>query len=191
MHSFTDAKGRPWQLEINVDAIEEVQADCGVNILDVADPNSNLLKELITFPPLLAKLLFACLADQARLKEVDDREFRRSMNGDALQAGHDALLDEIILFSPKHRRSLLQTVRERNQELEEAGTNLALARLTDPDLKKEALAAMDREVTARIAEALQRISPRRSPTESESWTAAGQPPGSSASPRPAPIPGDG
>ena len=145
MHSFTDSKGRPWQLELNVDVIEQVKAECGVNLLDVADPDSNLLKELVTFPPLVAKLIFAAVADQAKLKEVDDREFRRSMNGDTLQAAHEALLDEVILFSPKHRRSLLQAVREKQSEVEEAGVKLAMDRLTDPELTRQALEQMLRQ----------------------------------------------
>ena len=184
MHTFTDSKGRPWQLEINVDAIEQVKIDCGINLLDVADPDSNLMQELVAFPPLIAKLLFSAMADQAKVKEVDDREFRRSMNGDTLQAAHEALLDEIILFSPKHRRRLLQAVREKNQEVEEAGIDLAMGRLNDPALKDQALAAMDRRVRMKIEESLRELGQAESPLATGSLTNVGTPPDSSASPAP-------
>jgi hypothetical protein len=176
MHSFSDSKGRTWNLELNVDVIELVKADCGVNLLDVADPDSDLLKELVAYPPLIAKLIFSALADQAKLREVDAREFRRSMNGDALQAAHDALLDEIILFSPSHRRNLLQAVRDKNREVEEAGTKLALTRLHDPELAHQALAAMDRQISERIKSALETLG------ATPSSTSAGPPPACSDSP---------
>lgn len=184
MHSFIDSKGRPWQLEINVDVIEQVKIECKTNLLDIADPDSNLMHELVAFPPLIAKLLFSAMADQAKVKEVDDREFRRSMNGDTLQAAHEALLDEIILFSPKHRRRLLQAVREKNQEVEEAGVDLALTRLNDPALKDQTLAAMDRQVRMRIEESLRDLGQAESPSEIGLSTSAGTLPDSSDSPAP-------
>jgi hypothetical protein len=191
MHEFRDTKGRPWQLEVNVDTIEQVKIDCGINLLDVADPSSNLMQELIAFPPLLAKLLFSSMADQAKTKEVDDREFRRSMNGDTLQAAHDALIDEIILFSPKHRQSLLQAVRDKNREVEEAGTNLALARLADPALQKQALEAMDRKLRLQIEEALENLGPTAKHSAITSLINVGSPPDSSDSQAQDFTPGDG
>jgi hypothetical protein len=193
MHQFIDSKGRPWHLEINCDTVEEVKADCGVNLLDLADPDSNLLKELNIFPPLLAKLLFSALADQAKVKEVDAREFRRSMSGDAMTEATDALFAEIVLFCPKHRRSLLQAVLDKSREVEEAGVKLALNRLSDPQLQAQTLAAMDRQVTARIRDALESLDPSgpaKNPLVTGSSTSAGMPPDYSVSPLPALTPGD-
>lgn len=195
MHEFTDTKGRPWKLDVNVDTIEQVKAACDVNLLDLADPDSGLMREVNAFPPLIGKLLFAALADQAKAKEVDEREFKRSMSGDTLAAATDAILDEIVLFCPSHRRKLLQAVLDKNREVEEAGTALMMARLSDPGVKEKALAAMDREVTARLAEALEKLGPpakdtAASPSAIGSSSSAGLPPAFSASSIQAPIPGD-
>jgi len=193
MHEFRDNKGRPWQLEINVDVIEQVKTECGVNLLDLADPDSDLIRQVIAFPPLIAKLVFAAVAEQAKLKEVNDREFRRSMNGDSLQSAHDALLDEIILFCPQGRRSLLQAVRDKNREVEEAGISLAMTRLNDPELTQKALAAMDRQVSQRIQDALESLGSTpaaENPSATGFSTSAGQPPVFSVFPAPALTPGD-
>ena len=193
MHPFTDSKGRPWQLEVNCETIEQVKAQCGVNILDIAVFDSDVAREIALFPPLLCKLLFSALAEQAKTKEVDDREFRRSMNGDAINAAHEALLDEIVLFSPKHRHQLLQAVRDKNREVEEAGLALALEKLNDPAMKSRALEAMERQTRRQIEEALKALEPltpeNRSATGSS--TSAGRPPDSSTGPVPALTPGDG
>ena len=190
MKEFHDAKGRPWQLEMNCDVIERVKEICGVNILDMADSDSNLLKEINVFPPLLAKLLFAALADQAKTKEVDEREFRKSMSGDSLSEATDALFEEIALFFPKHRRNLLQAVLKKNKELEEAGVELAMGRLADPELKRKAVEALDQQVSQRIAEALSQLAAQDSRLATGSLMSAGQPSDSSASLVQDPIPGD-
>jgi hypothetical protein len=194
MHEFRDNKGRPWQLELNVDVLEQIKTECGSNLLDLADPDSDLIREVIAFPPLIAKLVFAALAEQAKLKEVDAREFRRSMNGESLQAAHDALLDEIILFCPPGRRSLLQAVRDKNREVEEAGVSLAMTRLNDPELTHKALAAMDRQVSQRIQEALQNLDTTTpvadNPSATGFSTSVGQPPVFSVFPAPDHTPGD-
>jgi len=158
MHEFLDSKGRPWHIEINLDTIELVKADCGVNVLDIADPDSDLLKELAVFPMLVGKILFAALSDEAKTKEVDAKEFRRSIGGEAFQKGYDALLDEVILFSPPRRRQILQAVRDKNREVEEEGISLAMQKLSDPNLKTQAMEAMDRQLSQRIKEAIENLS---------------------------------
>ena len=188
MHEFRDTKDRTWKLEINVDSIEQVKEQCGINLLDMADPDSGLMREINAFPPLVGKLLFAAVADQAKTKEVDEREFKRSMSGDCLSLAIDALLEEIVLFFPKHRRSLLLAVLDKNREVEQAGTDLMLTRLADPELKEQALAAMDRRVKLQIAEALSDLGP--APAASGSSPTAGPPPDFSASLAPDHTPGD-
>lgn len=179
MHTFKDCKDRIWNLEVNVQTIEDVKESCNVNLLDMIDPESGLIKEVSTFPPLIGKLLFGALADQVKTKGVDEREFKRSMNGDTLNVATEALLNEILLFCPSHRRRLLQAVLEKNREVEEAGVNLAMGRLENPELKTQALAAMDREVSARIASALENLGPAAPEiqhSEIGSLSSAGLPP---------------
>ena len=176
MQSFKDTRGRAWNVEINCDTIERVKAACDANLLDLADPESDLLREVNLFPPLLGRLLFPIVAEQAAAMKVDETEFKRGLNGQVLSDATDALLGEIVLFFPKHRRDLLSAVLEKNKEVQQAGSELALERLTNPDLKKQALEAMDREISAQIRRALANLGPA-APGVSTSSASAGTPPG--------------
>ena len=79
MHDFKDTKARAWHLEINCDTIEQVKASCAANLLDLADPESDLAHQVAQFPPLICKLLFAACAEQAAAIPLEEREVRRSM----------------------------------------------------------------------------------------------------------------
>lgn len=186
MKTFHDSKNRTWQLELNCDTVEQIKADCRVNVLDLLDPESDLAKEVAAFPPVIGKLLFAAVADQAKTAAVDDREFRRSMNGESLAAAYDALLEEVVLFCPRHRQRVAQAVLEKNREVQEAAADLALAKLADPELKTRVMAGLEANLVKEMRAAMERINP----SETASSPVAGTPPACSASPGPALTPGD-
>ena len=142
---------------MNCDTVEQIKADCGVNVLDILDPQSDLAKEVATFPPVIGKLLFAAIGDQAKTAGVDDREFRRSMNGETLNQAHDALLEEIVLFSPKHRQKVAAAVLEKNREVQQAAEELALARLADPELKGQVMEALEASLRTEMEAVLKRL----------------------------------
>ena len=197
MKTFKDSKDATWEIAVNCDTVEAIKEACGVNVLDLLDPESGLSQEVRLFPPLLAKLLFAALANQAKVKEVDDREFRRRMNGDALAEASDALLEEIISFSPRHRRQVAAAVLEKNREVEHAATALALTRLADPELQTRVMAALENKLREEMAAALERLNPEIRSQRSEVAKdlastfspAVGTPPDCSASPAPDRTPG--
>jgi hypothetical protein len=198
MHTFKDAKDRTWELAVNCETVDLVKADSRVNILDLIDDESELARLVAAYPPLLAKFVYAMVRDQAAKKDqagVDDAEFRRSISGDAWDAMSEALLDELVLFSRKHRRPLLQAVRERKRDVEQAGVNLALSRVQDQELRDKLVQAMDDRIRQRMAESLAAIAAGRQPPPAASDSAtrsssdAGTPPDSSAGPAPDATPG--
>ncbi len=182
MHEFRDSKNRPWRLELNCDTVEEIKAQCAVNVLDLLDPQSDLAKEIAVFPPVIGKLLFAAVSDQAKTAGVDDREFRRSMNGETLNAAYWALQEEVVLFSPRYRQRVAAAILDKNREVQAAAEELALERLADPGLKSQVMEALDNELRKQMSEALKRIgkeTPRdgaETASAIASSTAAGGPP---------------
>ena len=190
MKTFSDSKNRTWQLEMNCDTVEQIKADCQVNVLDLLDPQSDLAREVAAFPPVIGKLLYAAVADQAKTAAVEDREFRRSMNGEALSQAYDALLEEIVNFCPRHRQRVAAAVLEKNRDVQEAAADLALAKLADPALKTQIMAGLEANLVQEMRAAMERIHPSALRSEIESSPAAGTPPDSSASPDPALTPGD-
>lgn len=193
MHAFRDGKQRTWKLEIHCDAVEEIQEKLGVNVLDLMDKDSSLLQQLTLFPPLVAKICLVAISEQLAASSIGEKEWRQTMTGDALSDATEALLAEIINFSPRSRRPLLQAVLDKNREVEQAGTDLALARINDPQLTSQILAAVERRIAAEMRRSVELLNNESSAAESsasESSTAAGTPPDCSAFPVQDPLPGD-
>ena len=183
MHSFRDTKNREWKIDINCDVIESVLAETQTNLLDLLDKDSQLLTELTTFPPLVCKLVAATIREQLVEAKIDDKEFRRAMNGDALSEASDALLDELVLFCPKHSRNLRAAVLEKHREVQAAATDLAMAKIDDPTIKERMIAAMDRRIERDLREALANLEDAPDPASAPaSSPTVGTPPDSSASP---------
>jgi hypothetical protein len=176
MHPFKDGKGRSWQIELNCDNVEAVKGRCDVNVLDIEDPKSDLLEQLIAFPPLCCRIVEALVADQLAEKGVPEKDFRQAMNGDAIGDALEGLRSELVNFSPRSRRALLRTVREKQRDVEEKGIELAMARLTDPAL----VAAAETQMRSALEIEMNRLLGSAA-SASESSTPATKPPASSAS----------
>ena len=157
MKTFQDSKNRTWRIELNCDNVAAIKETVGVNVLDIAEKDSELLKQLTDYPPMVAEIVFVAIQDQAATAGVDKTEFRRSLNGDAISAAWEGLLAEIVNFSPKSRRSLLAAVLDKQREVEEAATDLALARLNDPALKANLMAALETQIRGDIEKSLESL----------------------------------
>jgi predicted DCC family thiol-disulfide oxidoreductase YuxK len=194
MKTFKDSKDRTWSLEVNVDTIEEIKTATQWNVLDLLDPKSDLAQMEAKYPPLLGQLLWPALSDQAKTKEVDEREFRRSVNGDVLSAARDILLEEIISFSPKHLRTVAAAVLQKQKTVNEAAAELALVRLDDPELQAQVMEALETNLRREMQAAIAKLrGPGSEPEEPGAITfsaAVGTLPGSSDSPDLARTPGD-
>ncbi len=192
MHTFRDSKNRTWSIDVNCDTIEQVKAVTEANLLDLLDGLSTLAAEVAAFPPLMAKLIEAAIAEQIAAAKIEPREFRRAMGGDALNDATDALLEELVLFCPRHRRQVSAAVLEKQRAVEKAATELALERLADPDLGRQVQAALETQLRRKMQTALEMLGAESDerPSAIASSIAAGTPPGCSASPAPALLPGD-
>ncbi len=192
MPTFRDSQNRTWSLTLNCANIEAVQSRCQINVLDIEDPQSDLLERLIDFPPLACQIVEALLAEDLERANVSPADFRRAMSGDAIAEALDGLREELIAFFPKSRRSLLRTVREKQRAVEETGLKLAMEKLADPALMEAAEQQLRRQIQAQmdkvLAPEVSRL-PQPAPSAPASWTPATRPPASWAS-TPAGTPGE-
>jgi hypothetical protein len=154
MHTFRDLENREWKIDLNCDVIETVLAETNTNLLDLLDKDSPLLQEIAQFPPVVCKLIAATIREQLVTAGLDDKQFRRAMNGETLAQASDALLDELVLFSPQHSRRLRAAVLEKHREVQAATMDMAMARIEDPLMKEQLLAAADRRIERDMREAL-------------------------------------
>jgi hypothetical protein len=104
---FTDGKGRPWDVEIDVVTIGRVRERLKVNLLEVVLPDNTLLEKLAD-PCLLVDVLFALCEDQAKEKNVSDIDFGKSMTPESIEEGLRGILEGVVNFSPRGVRPAYQ-----------------------------------------------------------------------------------
>ena len=145
MKTFQDNSGRTWTVAVNVDGIKRVRSLLNVNLLDVLDDGCRLLAELHDDPILLVDVLYCLCKPEADANGITDEEFGRSMSGDALLKGANALLEGLSDFFPNARQRatmknlLRKTERVVERLLDHAETTIAGI---DPDsLARSAIAS--------------------------------------------------
>jgi hypothetical protein len=154
MHEFRDAKNRVWRVDLNCDSVQRVKDVCGCNILDLVDTESALYQEVLRFPVLVARLVYVLCLDQVETAKVDETDFRRAMNGDALGDAAEALRAEIVNFSPRSTRPLMEKMLAKQHELEAKGMALAMARLEDPAISEALEEKIRRDMDEALSSAL-------------------------------------
>lgn len=131
MKQFTDSAGRDWQVVINVAAVKRVRDTLNLDLLAIDD---SLFGKLVGDPVLLVDLLYVLCRAQAADRGVTDEQFGEAMAGDVIDKATQALLQELVDFFPKARRTILKKVLTKLEQLQAAAIQVAHDRLADPDL---------------------------------------------------------
>lgn len=143
MRTFNDNAGRTWTVAINVDAMKRVRSLCDVDLMDVVSDGGKLLDRLIADPVLLCDVIFAVCREEADAKGISDADFGRAMAGDPIDHATNALLEELVDFFPKARREVLAGALEKMRRYAEMATQVAKAKLEDPELDARMQRAID------------------------------------------------
>jgi hypothetical protein len=136
--TFSDTEGRKWTIDVTVATLARVRTLAEVNLLEAIESESKLLDSLSRDPVMLCNVLFAIVKPEADVRSVTDEQFGEALGGDALAEGTEALVQGIIDFFPKARRSLLQRAFDRAKQIV---------------TKKEAMAEAQLEKVLDLAEA--------------------------------------
>ena len=142
MKTFRDSAGREWAITIDVNAIKRVMKapidylgePLKVNLLALVEPESDLLKKVVAYPPLICDIAYALCKPQCDEKNVTDEEFGRAMAGDVLERVLDLILEETIDFFPPGRRTVLRRVLEKSRRFATKAKTLTSARLEAGEL---------------------------------------------------------
>jgi hypothetical protein len=154
MKTFRDTAGREWAITVDVNAIKRVMKapiehmgePLKVNLLALVEPESDLLKKLIEFPPLVCDIAYAMLKPQCDERQVSDEDFGRAMGGDVLEKVLDLILEETVDFFPQGRRKVLQRMLMKSQTFAEKAQALMTARLEAGELDAAIDAALEPEL---------------------------------------------
>ena len=108
MQSFTDTTGHKWAVDVTVATVKRAKALLAVDLLSVAEQDSDLYRRLALDPVFMCDVLYAACKPEADALGVTDEQFGERLRGEALDAATDALLRAIADFFPKGRREMLR-----------------------------------------------------------------------------------
>ena len=142
MQTFTDGKGRPWNVELNVFTIMKAKDMVGVDLAKAFEDRS--VFERLSDPVTATQVIYAVVNDQMLKENVSAEDFGRSMFGKALDDAAAALVDELLNFSPPSSRMLAQQTVTAARGLKERMLQRMLVKMEDPQL----LDAMEKSLTS-------------------------------------------
>lgn len=137
MGHFLDTEGRAWSVVVNPTTAKRVRERLGVNLFNVF---SHELERVFSDTFLLIDVLFVLIEQQAQDASVSADEFGEAMDGDAIEAGAEALLDAVAESFPTTKRQAFRRIIDEgkkvaammNGELEKALDELDLRSLISP-----------------------------------------------------------
>jgi hypothetical protein len=181
MKTFRDTAGREWAIVVDVAAVKRVMKapieyfgePLKANLLALVEPDSELLKRVVAYPPLLCDIIYAICQPQCLEKGISDEEFGRAMGGEVLEKVLDLMLEETIDFFPPVRRSVLRKVLEKSRAFAEKARALAETRIAAGEL--------DQALDQALAEEWAKLAP---PPPIGSGTATSSPVSSGSIPAP-------
>ena len=135
MRTFTDASEKIWTVDINVGSINRVKEILEIDLGTVTDAT---LRRLATDPSLLVSVLFQICEQQATAQGVTAEQFARGFKGDAIERATEALIQEIIDFTPgTQQRQAMRSVYAQAVEAQTAALKQVLDRIERGEFKSK------------------------------------------------------
>jgi len=149
--SFTDTTGRDWRVALDVTTVKTVRDRAEVDLADL-EQAPKTFAQLADDPVLLVDVLYLVCQSEASDRDVSPEDFGRSLAGDAIEHATAALEEAICDFFPRGKRSLLQRLRKKLDQVREKTVDLIETNLQDPEIDEAINQAvkdqMDRERAA-------------------------------------------
>lgn len=122
MNFFEDKTGQKWMLDLTVGSAKRVKAACDVDLINIVnfDESSNApstLEVLVNDPCLLVQVLYTLCEKQIAERGIDGEGFAELFSGETVEKAIDALIEEIINFTPPMRRKMLSKIYQTSQNL--------------------------------------------------------------------------
>jgi hypothetical protein len=127
MKTFKDSKDRSWDIEVNGETIHRVQTLCDLLLTELI--GGTAATDLAANPIRLFSVLYAVCKPMADERKIDEAAFRAAIGGDSLDGAIDALIDEVVGFFPKSRRSVAQALVSKGREVENLLVTQTLAKI--------------------------------------------------------------
>ena len=142
MKAFTDAKGRSWEIELNIRQMKRVRDILGVDLVNVIQTNkdgsvaTDTIDRVANDPILLCDILWVLCEQQAKADGVTDEDFGSSLAGDSIDEATAAFLDELVDFFPGARRLFLKKAVDLARKYTAETKDVLAKALEDPELTR-------------------------------------------------------
>jgi hypothetical protein len=153
MHLFKDSKDATWELRITAGTVKRCAEYLGVDIGNPTSGTPSLLTRFDSDIAFMVNVLFCVLKPKLDEKGVTDEQFAELLEGDALQAAHDAFLDELLDFFLSLRRADMAEAIRRQRQIVARGVEAGRTILAS-DRTTEAIEQALSELTASAANLL-------------------------------------
>ena len=162
MPSFK-AGGKEWLVAVDGPKIRRIREACGI---DLGARDCSQFDRLTNDPLLAQDVLWQLCRKDAEAAGLDCDQFQGLLSGDVGEAAGNALIEAVIDFFPSQQRKLLRDMLTKNRAVQEAATEAASTRISDPTTLEAIKAAAVAEVNAAIDKAMANMTQPRSATAS-------------------------
>ena len=122
MKTFKDKNKNDWTIELTIGSARRVKADTEIDLINAISlekdgASISEIEKLINNPFKLVDVLFSLCRNQAEKNSISDVDFADLFDADAIEAAANALVEEIILFSPAAKRKALMKLYQTAQRI--------------------------------------------------------------------------
>lgn len=143
MAKFKDDTGVDWVVDLNVTEVKRVRELAGVDLLDI--DGGKVFQNVLTDPMYLASTMFVLCESQCAERGMSADDFGRIMKGDVWDRAAEALIQAIVDFSRNPKaRAALGLVAAKYRELEARAGDVAIERITSPEMEKAMAEGIDK-----------------------------------------------
>jgi len=152
MHSFTDSAGHQWDVRLDALTLGRIEEKCGISILSTTN-EERALSNFMNLQTLM-KILVASLAEALKQRNITEDDFKRALDGPALDLGCEAVSREIEdLFRSTRRAHLADTMSKSREAMIKSNAEAA-TRIRAIDVQRVVAGAMkklDSDLTKLLA----------------------------------------
>lgn len=153
MSKFTDTEGRVWNVQLSVYLAKQVKQRLNVDLL-----NEQIHETLASLTDDIVKgvdVLYVLCSQQAEKNNVTDEEFGRSLSGDVLFDGINAMVEALIDFFPNPKKRMwIRKLWEKSTDHQNQTNEKMLAILENEEIDRELELRLNQTKDDAINEAL-------------------------------------
>lgn len=152
MHTFKDAKGDEWVIELDIAITRDIRKQLGVDLLTLdKDTIAKLTGEDSESIEKLVDVISLICTEQIKRKDMDARGFASRLNGDVLDDAWDALKEELVFISRRNRKEVVAKALEKTKEMEDRVTAKRLEWL-ESGMVEQKMDQLIQEVESKLGE---------------------------------------